>query len=270
MIETARGALGTIRGMPSLRTLATVVGLIAIAAPVPGTAIANDHAPTAAAAKKKKKKKKKPKGITATVNATLTVRETDPLGFGNDNGPSWQELKVTIKNAEIPVRDPGRDSGGAKVPVTVSYNAEASTQDRSWHAGCDSENIKSSGTWTGKLSVAIKTSKWLDTKGVSKGFQGWTVWTESPEDFPWTTTRTWVDWESILMEQCLNFDSKTPLGGWGPGFSRVEGVGKMTSDNRSVLITGINTDVNETGTASGSIKFSASPTPSKTAVPKLN
>lgn len=254
--------------MPSLRVLITVVGLVAFAAPLPAAAIAREPGPPATVAKKKKKKK--PKGITATVNASLTLRAADPRGFGNDTGPSWQQLKVTIKNAAIPLREPERDSGGAKVQAAIEYRAEASTQDRSWHVGCDSENVVSTGTWSGKVSVAIKTSKWLDTDGKSKAFSGWTVWLEVPDDFPWSTTRTWVDWESVLMDKCLNFDSKTPLGGWSPGFARPEGVGKMTSDGKSVLITGINTDNDQTGTASGSIKFSAKPTPSKTAAPQLN
>lgn len=253
--------------MPFLIRLFTLLTLVTVAATVPGVAIADGPQAAAQTAKKKKKKKK---GVTATVNATLTLRADDPLGFGNDKGPSWQQLKIIVKDAVIPLYEPSRDSGGAKAKVSIEYKAEASTQDRSWHAGCDSENVASSGTWTGKAGVSVRTSKWLQKKGTSKAFSGWTVWVSPPDDFPWTTTRTWVDWQSILMDNCLSFESKDPLGGWGPGFAQVEGVGKMTSDNRSVLLTGVNTDADQTGTASGSIKFSAKPTPSKTAVPQLN
>ena len=245
--------------------LLTLLVLVAMAATVPGAALADGPRAPAQTAKKKKKK-----GITATVNATLSLRADDPLGFGGDKGPRWQQLKITVKNAEIPLYEPSRDSGAAKAQVSIEYKAEASTQDRSWHAGCDSENVSSSGTWSGKASISVKTSKWLQTGGKSKAFSGWTVSVSPPDDFPWTTKRTWVDWESILMEKCLSFESKDPLAGWGPGFARVEGVGKMTSSNRSVLLSGVNADTDQTGTASGSVKFSAVPTPPKTKFAPLN
>ncbi len=106
-------------------TVATVVALVAF---VPSIASADRSTPAAhAAAKKKKKKKKKQVPLIATVNGSFTIRRDAPGGFGYDDGPLWQQLKVVIKDAEIPFREPNRRSGSASVSVRFEYEDEAHT-----------------------------------------------------------------------------------------------------------------------------------------------
>ena len=83
----------------------------------------SDRSTPAARAAVEKKKKKAP--LTATVNGTFTIRQNNPGGFGNDNGPNWQQLNVVIKDAKIPFRAPNRQSAAASVLVSFQYEAEA-------------------------------------------------------------------------------------------------------------------------------------------------
>lgn len=228
---------------------------VAIVAIAPGVAFA--AAPTPAAHAAKKKKKKKP--LTATVSGTFTIRQNLEGGFGNDNGPNWQQLKVEIKDAVVPFAGPSRFSAAAKATASFAYHAEASTADRSWHAGCDSESRETNGTWAGKATVVIRESTWLQTNGKSKRFAGWQVTVEPPDDIPLVSKGSYQEWESILMTNCLTFDASKPLGGWGIGFAKPDGVGRLAADNRSVPLLSINTDVDQTGTASGKLRFNKAP-----------
>ena len=235
---------------------ALTVALVAGAAVAPAAALAVGPAPPVHAAKKKKKKKPAP--LTATVSGTFTIRNDIEGGFGNDSGPNWQQLKVELKSTDVPFRD-GEKFGSAKGTATFTYHAEASTSDRSYHAGCDSETRATDGTWTGKTSVGVKESNWLQTKGKSKKFAGWVVTVYPPDEIPLTSKGSYNDWESILMTNCQTFEANTPLGGWTTGFAQPDGLGKLADDNRSVPLVSINTEENQTGTASGKLKFNKAP-----------
>lgn len=246
--------------MPKLhghtRSLSLIILAVAITAVAPGVAFAA----TPASATHAKKKKPKPKPLTATVSGTFTIRQDIEGGFGNDSGPNWQQLTVDIKKAEIPFTRGSTSSAAAKATVTFTYHAEASTADRSYHAGCDSENRRTDGTWTGKTSVVVRESTWLQTNGKSKRFAGWQVTARLPEDgIPLTSKGSYNDWESILMTNCQTFDANTPLGSWGIGFAEPDGVGRLAADDRSVPLLSIDTDAGQTGTASGKLKFNKSP-----------
>ncbi len=250
--------------------IAITVATVALAAFMPSTASADrlTHVEHAAA--------KKTKPLIATVNGTFTVRENLPGGFGNDNGPNWQQLKVVIKNAKIPFRAPNRQSAAASVFVRFEYEAEAHTQDRSWAFGCDSEDRRTYGSWSNKATVGIRETAWLRTNGKSKKYPGlgWQViatWpagstltnNPGPDDFPiagmiTVSTGSYQAWESIAMTNCLSFEYNQPLGSWGMGFAQPDGLGKLSSDSRSVPLTAINTEVDQIGTVTGSIKFNKS------------
>lgn len=238
-------------------TALTVTAAIAIAAALaPGAASADSPSPAAHAAKKKKKKKPP---LTATVNGTFTVRQDDPDGFGNDGGASWQQLKVEIKNAKIVFSKSNRDSATAKADVRFEYEAEAHTQDRSWALGCDSEDRQTYGGWSDTTTVTVRETHALKKKGESKKYLGWQVVATPPSQGIYTVSRgSYLEWESILMTDCLTVEYNKPLGWWSAGFANPDGLGKLASDDRSVPLTAINTKVNETGTVTGSIAFNES------------
>ena len=242
-----------VQGRP-LVAMSVAVVVVAIA---PGVAFAAAPGPAAHAAKKKKKKKKAVP-LTATVSGTFTIRQDIEGGFGNDGGPNWQQLKVELKSTEVPFTR-GILSAGAKATATFTYHAEAHTEDRSYHAGCDSESVESKGTWTGKTTVGVRESTYLQTNGKSKRYAGWVVSVDPPDDFPLTSTGSYLDWDSILMEKCLTIDTSKPLGAWSTGFAQPDGVGKLADDNRSVPLLSVDTDVNQTGTANGKLKFNRAP-----------
>jgi hypothetical protein len=232
-------------------TLVAVVltGLVALGAPAPVLAV-----PFHAVAKKKPKKKKKP--LIATVNGTFTIRQDNPDGFGNDSGPNWQQLKVVIKDAEIPFRASNTQSASDTASVRFAYAAEASTEDRSYAAGCDSERRQTSGTWTGQTTVEVRETNWLVTNGKSKKYVGWQVFAAPPaRGIELESTGSYLEWDSILMTNCLTVPANEPLGGWSQGFAKPDGLGKLASDDRSVPLTAIDTEVDQKGTVSGTIKF---------------
>jgi len=207
-----------------------------------------------AAAKAPAKKKKAP--LTATVNGTFTIR-ADVGGFGNDNGPNWQTISYEIKDAKIPFRAGVTDSAAAKVKVHVTYEAMAHTDDRSYHFGCDIEDRHSNGVVTGDVFVGVKESSYLQTDGKSKKFLGWTVTPSLPVDMVVVSSGFYQDWDSILMETCTTYGVATPLGSWSVGFAEPDGVGRINSERRSVLLNAIDTNSGQTGSAKGTIKFSA-------------
>jgi hypothetical protein len=236
------------------RTLTLIALAAAITAVAPGVALA---APAGAA---HAAKKKKPAPLTATVSGTFAIRQDIEGGFGNDNGPNWQKLTVEIKKAQIPFTGSYGLSAAAKATVTFTYHAEASTSDRSWHAGCDSETRQTDGTWTGKTMVSVKESTWLQTSGKSKRYAGWQVKAQLPDaGIKLTSKGSYQDWESILMTNCQTFDASAPLGMWGTGFAEPDGVGRLAADNRSVPLLSIDTDTGQTGSASGRLHFNKAP-----------
>ena len=95
--------------------------------------------------------------------------------------------------------------------------------------------------------------------GKSKRFAGWVVTVDPPDEIPLVSKGSYQDWESILMTNCQTFDANEPLGGWSTGSAPPDGVGKLASDDRSVPLLSIDTDVNQTGTAKGKLKFNKAP-----------
>ena len=229
-----------------MRKLVTV-GLVAVAA------IAGSVMPAGAAAAKKKKP------LTATVNGTFVVRGDNPAGFGNDEGPNWQQLTVVIKDAKIPFRAGNKQSAAATANVRFEYVAEAHTKDRSYAAGCDSEDRETYGGWSDKTTVTVRETRWHQKNGKSKKYLGWQVVAAPPENGIYTVSKgSYQEWDSILMEDCNTVEINKPLGSWSTGFATPDGLGKLATDNRSVPLTAINTDVDQTGTVTGSIKFNKS------------
>jgi hypothetical protein len=219
------------------------------------TASADRSTPAAHAAAAKKKKVP----LTATVNGTFVVREDNPAGFGYDEGPNWQQLTVVIKDAKIPFRAPNRQSAAATVNVRFEYTAEAHTQDRSYAAGCDSEDRETYGGWSDKTTVTVRETHWLQKNGKSKKYLGWQVIATPPENGIYTVSKgSYQEWDSILMEDCNTVEANKPLGSWSTGFATPDGLGKLSSDNRSVPLTAINTEIDQKGTVTGSVKFNKS------------
>jgi hypothetical protein len=107
--------------------------------------------------------------------------------------------------------------------------------------------------------VTIRETRWLQTNGTSKSYLGWQVIATAPEAGIYTVSKgSYQEWESILMTNCLSVEANQPLGSWGTGFAQPDGLGKLSSDDRSVPLTAINTEVDQTGTVTGSVKFSES------------
>jgi hypothetical protein len=244
-------------------TALLVVASVALSASAP-PAVATFGASTARAVTAKKKKTKKTATktkapLTATVNGTFTVRQDDPNGFGNDEGPNWQQLNVVIEDAKVPFRGPNRQSASADVDVRVGYEAQAHTMDRSWAIGCDREDRQTLSKWTEKMSVTVRETSWLQTAGTSKKYYGWQVFATLPTAFDFqVSTGSWQEWDSIQMDTCITVAANRPLGSWGLGWATPDGLGKLTSDGRAVPLTAINTDVNQTGSATGSVTFNQS------------
>ncbi|MEI2702965.1 MAG: hypothetical protein V9E83_11260 [Baekduia sp.] len=224
--------------------LRATIALLTATASVAGVAV-----PAAGA------KKKAAAPLTATVNGTFTIKAEVEGGFGNDGGPNWQNVSYELKDVKIPFAKGVTTYASAKVKVRMKYEAMAHTDDRSWHAGCDSEDRHSYSSYTGDVTVGVKETNWLQTNGKSKKYLGWTVTPSLPDDPIVVSSGYYQDWESILMETCVNYGVNTPLGGWSVGFAQPDGVGKLNSERKSVLITAIDTDLGQTGTATGTIKF---------------
>jgi len=213
----------------------------------------------AADAAKKKKKAKKPAPITATINGTFTVRNTDPNGFGNDNGPKWQQIKVTLKDAKLTFGKGNKASAAGTVNAQIDYDAFAKTNDRSWQPNeCDSEERTAFGTYTGKIKVGIKQTNWRINQGKSVKFRGWTVTPQAPDDgIDVKPAGYWKEYESILMTTCLVNGTNDLLGSWNPGFAQPNASGRLSKDSKSVALSWTDTEVEQSSSTTGSIKFSA-------------
>ncbi len=236
-------------------TAITVAAVVALVAFVPSIASADRSTPAASAAAKKKKKKKQ---VIATVNGSFTIRRDTPGGFGGDNGPLWQQLKVVIKDAEIPFRAPNRGGGSASVSVRFEYEDEAHTLDYSGRVGCDSADYRTSGSWWGITRVAISEAYTLSTNGKGKAYRGWRVTVHGPATGIYMVTHgSYQEWASFLPPSCRLVDDGQPPGFKWPNLLLFppDGLGKLSSNGRSVRLNEINTAENQIGTVSGSIKF---------------
>ncbi len=230
-------------------TVATVVALVAF---VPSIASADRSTPAASAAAKKKKKKKK-KQVIATVNGSFTIRANLP----NDNGPDWQQLKVVIKNAKIPFRH-NAHSALASANVRFYYLAETHT---SLVAGCSGMDRTTSGDWWGWTSVRILPTYWLRTNGKQKQYLGWEVIVSQPDDgIDMETISSYQGWryDDDGQRSCRTIENKPYSYLDHPNHLQPGGLGKLSSDKRSVRLSTLHTDVNQWGSLSGSIKFNQS------------
>lgn len=205
---------------------------------------------------KKKGKKKEP--LTATVNATLTYTQRGEI----NGGEQTQKLTVTIKDATATFRD-GDTVASGKGPVSVAYEARFYTEDRSWHAGCDTELRESKANWSGKSDFGIfPTNERRTPTGKTQLKNGWGV--EIPQvgknlSKTMTTTGYYNDWESILMENCLTYPVNQPLGGWSPYWVNSWTVnGNLNGGGKGVYLSGVNVDGDTEGSAEGKIEFSRS------------
>ncbi len=235
--------------------VATVVALVAF---VPSIASADRSTPAASAAAKKKKKKKWPP-LTATVNGSFTVRYDMPGGFGGDNGPYWQQFKVVIKDAKIPFRAPNRGSASASVKVHFTHEAERHTLDYSeWRLGCDRADYKEWGVWGGKTRVSISRTYAMRENGKLKKYEGWQVTIHPPAADMYTAYEgSYQEWDSFLDNTCLTVEDHKPA-----QFVDLtkypmmpDGLGKLSSDGRSVRLTEMSTERDQATIVSGSIKF---------------
>ncbi|MDQ8043981.1 MAG: hypothetical protein REI11_05215 [Patulibacter sp.] len=240
---------------------AVACAAVTIAAPADGsTPVA--HAAKQKSSKKKtttskKKTTKKAEGTTATVNGVFTVRKDIEGGFGNDHGEFWEQISLTIKDAKIPYHGDNGFASSADATVTFEYTAKAHTDDRSWHAGCDVEEHTTTGTWTGKTRVGLAPAKAWRTAGKSAYKGGWAVSADLPDDLKLTSTGYWQDWDS-LWQNCITTPDTSLLGAWSWGFAHPVGFGKgLSSDNKSVVLSHVDTEVDQTGSATGGISFSA-------------
>ncbi len=249
----------------SLASISLIAATAFAVACTPAAAVAGP-APTqsyAAAPKKKTKKKgrkapaKKPAVLTATVNTSFSLKRVEEHGFGNDGGPMWQKLSVEVKSAKIPFKGDWRESAAADATVTWTYEAQASTDDRSWHLGCDSELRESKATWTGKASVGLRKSTWRQTNGKSKRQHGWEVLVSQPDaGLPVVSSGWFQDWESIAMQNCITTPTTDQLGSFSASFAQPTAMGSLNDDRTSVLLVHSDTLEGETATTSGTIKFS--------------
>src|SRR3954469_24433647 len=93
--------------------------------------------------------------------------------------------------------------------------AEAHTQDRSYAAGCDSEDRETYGGWSDKTTVTVRETNWHQKKGKSKKYGGWQVIATPPEQGIYTVSKgSYLEWDSILMQECTTVPANKPLGTW--------------------------------------------------------
>lgn len=246
-----------------LRSLLTIGVAVTLSGP---TVVATTTAATAAdagsseMAKGKKDKGKKKDPLTATINATLTYSRSGEFNGGEES----EKLTVTIKDAEATFRE-GANYASGKGPVSVTYEARHFTEDRSWHAGCDTELRESKATWSGKSDFGIFPADERRTPtGKIRLKNGWGV--EIPQvgknlSKTMATTGYYNDWESILMENCLTFPISQPLGGWNPYWVNSWVVnGNLNGGGKGVYLSGVDTSGSTTGSGEGKIEFSRSVT----------
>ena len=235
----------------------TPVGAAATAPPSQSSAVAAEVAPKKTRKKGRKAPAKKPKVLTATVKTSFSITRTDEEGFGGDKGPLWQKLSAEVKDAKIPFRGDWRESAAAEATVTWTYEALASTSDRSWQVGCDSEIRESKATWTGKLFVGLRKQTWRQTAGKSKRQPSWEVVVPQPEEgLPVTSTGSIQAWDSLLMQDCIVTPTSEQLGLFSTSFASPTAMGSLNDDRSSVLLVHTDTLEGETATTSGTIRFS--------------
>lgn len=212
----------------------------------------------AAPAKKKNKKKDKAKTV-ATVDAEWTVTESRELQGGTET----QQIQISVKNGKVKFDNDTDTRATGRADVKITYTGHFYTEDRSWHVGCDTEERTMTATYSERSLIDVTTSKSWVKDGVSERIgNGWTVWLDRPlEELSRSsvTTGFYLDWESLLQDQCNTYPISEPLGWWSPSFVTEYSVtGKLNGGGKGVRLNRPFTNRDQTATASGKIEFSES------------
>lgn len=251
---------------PRLRPL-LVLGLATALVAVPGEAIgatnplAVPHVAATTVAKKKKRPRKgraKTEKTTATVSGTWTVTRSGELRGGIES----EKLTVTIKDGKATFPDPTGRTAKGTADVAITYQGTYSTDDRSWHAGCDHEERTSTATFHESYPIYVYGTNRRTVGGKEQQLVGgWGVEVAWPplSKMGLVTTGYYEDWESILMQSCQRASIDAPLGHWGPQFVDTLGAtGSLNGGGTGVLLTHAQSGSDQTEKADGRITFSKS------------
>lgn len=216
--------------------------------------------------KKKAKKKRSRQGrsapkqekTTGTVSASWSVTRSGELR----NGIESETLTVKVKDGKVTFPDATGRAAQGKADVTILYEAKFSTDDRSWHAGCDREERTSTATFHETHPIYVYATDRRTVGGKEQRLAGgWGVEVAWPSirKMGLVTTGFFQDWETILMQNCLTTPVNAPLGHWGPQFVVTLGVtGRLNGGGKGVLLTQAQSGSEQTGKADGRITFSES------------
>lgn len=216
--------------------------------------------------KKKAKKKRSRQGrstskqekTTGIVNASWSVSRSDEL----NNGVESETLSVKVKDGKVTFPDQTGDAAPGKADVTILYEAKYSTDDRSWHLGCDREERTSTATFHETYPIYVYGTNRRTVSGKEQKLTGgWGVEVAWPSirKMGLVTTGYFQDWETILMQNCLTTPIDQPLGHWGPQFVATLGAtGSLNGGGKGVLLTQAQSGGGQVGKADGRISFSES------------
>ncbi|MFA4927973.1 MAG: hypothetical protein WC558_05615 [Patulibacter sp.] len=258
--------------VPLRPVLAVGIATAIVGLPLPatatdsGAAIVPKKSKKPSTTKKKAKKKRARQGrsapkqekTTGTVSASWSVTRSGELR----NGIESETVTVKVKDGKVTFPDATGSTAQGTADVTILYEAKFSTDDRSWHAGCDREERTSTATFhethpiyvygTTRRTVGGKEQRLANGWGVEVAWLG-------IRKMGLVTTGYFQDWETILMQNCLTTPISEPLGHWGPQFVATLGVtGSLNGGGRGVLLTQAQSGSEQTGKADGRISFSAS------------
>lgn len=247
-----------------------VLGLATTVVAVPGAAIgstthaAGGHAADiaeAVAAKKKRQPRKgraKPDKTTAGVTGSWTITRSDEL----NNGVESEQVTVTIKDGKATFPDQTGRVATGKADVAIAYEGRFSTDDRSWHAGCDHEERTSTATFHDTLPIVVFATSRRSVGGKEQRLaNGWAVEVAWPSirKMGLVTTGYFEDWESIAMEKCERTPISAPLGHWNVQFATtLTASGSLNGGGAGVLLTRAETSSGQTEKTDGRITFSKS------------
>lgn len=212
---------------------------------------------------KKKRSRKgrsapKQEKTTGVVNASWSVTRSDEL----HNGIESETLSVKVKDGKVTFPDATGRTAQGKADVTILYEAKYTTDDRSWHAGCDREERTSTATFHETHPIYVYATDRRTVSGKEQRLAGgWGVEVAWPSirKMGLVTTGFFQDWETILMQNCLTTPIDQPLGHWGPQFVVTLGAtGSLNGGGKGVLLTQAQSGPSQTGRADGRISFSES------------
>jgi hypothetical protein len=142
---------------------------------------------------------------TAAVTAEWTIKRASATG---DVKESWEEVKVTLKAKGLKRVQWNHSAIGmfaGKGDVTIQYTGRYLDDNTAWYVGCETEQVDSSGSWSGSLPVVVKNADDAFTHGKTIKFRGWQVYfgTLQPLVEP-TITGSTQEYENPLTQtNCL-------------------------------------------------------------------